>query len=110
TMKHRENGVSTPRRSVAIVSMATCLATPGIAIAQTTPTIETVVTIPAEPYGRPENITEGPDGAIYVTALFDRIVWKIKNGKAEKFFTAANYEAVSGVAGTNDELVISVFG
>ena len=52
-------------------------------LGQNAPRIETVLTLPQEVNGQTENITEGPDGSIYVTAAFDRILWKIKNGKAE---------------------------
>ena len=73
-MKHCDDGVFTTQRTVAMVSMAVFLAAPGMARAQATPRVETVVTLMPEPNGQTENISEGPDGAIYVTAIHDRIV------------------------------------
>jgi streptogramin lyase len=104
-MKRPKIPLSTRLRCAAIVPIAALLflSVPGVSLAQTAPTIETIVTLPV---ATTENISEGPDGAIYITAPRDRIVWKVKNGKAEMFFTAPDLESISGVAGTNDELVI----
>jgi hypothetical protein len=106
-MRHRGTDMSVQPYCVGVL-LTMCLSTSSIAFAQTTPTIETVVTLPAEPNGQTENTSDGPDGAIYVTAALDRVVWKIKDGKASKFFTAPTFEVVSGVAGTDDELAIAV--
>jgi hypothetical protein len=76
-------------------------------LGQNAPRIETVLTLPQEVNGQTENITEGPDGSIYVTAAFDRILWKIKDGKAEKFFTSPKHAVLSGVAWDKDEVVVS---
>lgn len=111
-MRRHQKKISTGLRCAAIVSIGACVAVsmPSIALAQGTPTIETVVTLPQAPNGQMENITEGPDDAIYVSAPFDKTVWKVKNGKAEKFYVPDNFEILSGIAGTKDELVVVVGG
>jgi hypothetical protein len=107
-MKSRERMIVITLCTAAAIAIAGGLCVPGRLRAQTAPTIETVVTLPAEPNGRTENISEGPDGAIYVTAPLDHIVWKVKNGKAEKFFSSPNVGSIAGVAGTDDDLLILV--
>jgi hypothetical protein len=89
--------------AVAVISFLLPMPTLG----QNAPRIETVLTLPQEVNGQTENITEGPDGSIYVTAAFDRILWKIKNGKAEKFFTSPKHAVLSGVAWDKDEVAFS---
>ena len=79
-----------------------------LVLAQGAPKVETVLTLPQEPNGQLENIAEGPDGGLYVTAPFDRIIWKIKDGKAQKFASFPTYELISSAAGDDDEVVVSV--
>ena len=91
----------------AVLSITAYVLASAILIAQSTPQVETVLTLPQETNGQTENITEGPDGAIYVTAAFDRILWKIKDKKAEKFLAAPDRAVISGVAWDKDELVVN---
>ena len=90
-----------------MLSLVAGLCVSSIVLAQNAPTVETVLTLPQEANGQTENITEGPDGAIYVTAAFDRILWRIKDGKAEKFFASPAHAVISGVAWDRDELVVN---
>jgi hypothetical protein len=106
-MKNREKGYSTKLVYAAAASSAACMLAAVVLMAQTSPKIETVATIPKDPGGRTENITEGPDGSLYVSASRDRILWKIKDGKAEKFFSAMMHAAISGVAADKDEIVVA---
>src|SRR5260221_396586 len=47
---------------------------------------ETVATLPSA--GATENICQGADGAVYVTAIDEKVVWKIcPGGQVEKFAT-----------------------
>jgi hypothetical protein len=106
-MKRREKNISRKLNCAAALSIAACMFASGILLAQNPPKIETVLTLPQVVNGQTENITEGPDGAIYVTAAFDHTIWKIKDGKAEKFFTSPTHEVLSGVAWDKDELVVN---
>ena len=103
-MKNRKRTFST---KLIASSIASCMLAAVVLMAQTSPKIETVATIPKDPGGRTENITEGPDGSIYVSASRDRILWKIKDGKAEKFFAIPMLAAISGVAADKDEIVVA---
>jgi hypothetical protein len=105
-MRRCEKNISMTLSYVALF-MTACMLTSGILMAQNAPKIETVLTLPQEKNGQTENITEGPDGAIYITAAFDRIVWKIRDGKAEKFFSSPMHEVISGIAWDKDEVVVS---
>ena len=106
-MKYREKNILIRRSCAAVMSIVACMFVSSILVAQNAPKVETVLTLPQETNGQTENITEGPDGAIYVTAAFDRILWKIKDGKAEKFFSSPNHAVISGVAWDKDELVVA---
>jgi hypothetical protein len=92
-----------------VLSVTTGLFAGSIMIAQNAPKVETILTLPQEPNGQTENITQGPDGSIYVTAVFDRILWKIKNGKAEKLLASPMHTALTGVAADKDEVVVAAF-
>src|ERR1700752_222740 len=102
-MNFREKNPLMTLSRAAVVSMVSCLSMSNILLAQNAPKVETVLTLPQETNGQTENITEGPDRAIYVTAAFDRILWKIKDGQAEKFFASPNHAVISGVAWDKDE-------
>ena len=106
-MKRVEKHLVPILRYAAVVSITACTFGTSRLMAQTAPKIETVLTLPQETNGQTENITEGPDGSIYVTAAFDRTLWKIKNAKAERFFTATGITAISGVAWERDEVVVN---
>jgi len=107
-MKYREKYISTRLSGAAVVSIAASLFVSNIALAQTAPKIETVVTLGQDTNGQVENLAEGPDGAIYATAAFDRVLWRVKDGKAEKFFSAPKYAVMSGVYWDRNDLVVSV--
>lgn len=83
-MRGYENNISHRLSCAAVVSIAACMCVSGILMAQDAPKVQTVLTLPQEANGQTENVTEGPDGSIYVTAAFDRILWKIKDGKDRK--------------------------
>ena len=83
-MESREKNLIKKLNCAAVLSVTAYMFVAGVLMAQNAPKIETVLTLPQEVNGQTENITEGPDGSIYVTAAFDRILWKIKDGKAEK--------------------------
>ena len=106
-MKYREKSILKKLSCAAVMPIVAGLFVSSILLAQNTPKVETVLTLPQETNGQTENITEGPDGAIYVTAAFDRILWKIKDGKAEKFFASPSHAVISGVAWDKDELVVN---
>jgi hypothetical protein len=106
-MKSRKKSFSTKLISAAIACIAGCMLAVVVLTAQNSPKIETVVTLPKDPGGRTENITAGPDGSVYVSASRDRILWKIKDGKAEKFFSSLMHAAISGVAADKDEIVVA---
>jgi hypothetical protein len=106
-MSVRENHISRQLTCAAGFAIAACVLLSGVVMAQKAPKVETVLTLPQETNGQTENITEGPDGSIYVTAAFDRILWKIKDGKAQKFFSSPSHAAISGVAWDKDELVVA---
>jgi hypothetical protein len=106
-MESREKTLIKKLNCAAVLSVTAYMFAAGVLMAQNAPKIETVLTLPQEVNGQTENITEGPDGSIYVTAAFDRILWKIKDGKAEKFFASPKHAVISGVAWDKDELVVS---
>lgn len=55
-----------------------------------------------------ENISEGHDGAFYLTDALKSDLWKIsKDGTAEKLAHLENYPAILGVAALEDSIVIS---
>jgi sugar lactone lactonase YvrE len=68
--------------------------------------VETVVTFDGP--GPTENVCERPDGSVFVTAMDDRVVWKITPaGIAEKFASVPGVVAVIGIAATNDGVVVT---
>jgi hypothetical protein len=94
-----------------ILSLATSLLVALLgepAFAQTSKTPELVATIPHP--GFLENLTERSDGSIYVTAAFDRIIWKIGADRAvEKFATIPEYALILGIAPLKGGFVVAAF-
>lgn len=85
-------------------------------LAQQTPEVpageyETYATFPSS--GATENITQGGDGAIYVTGMDDKVVWRVTSdgmvGSVEKFATIPGVAAVVGVAPNENGLVVTAF-
>ena len=72
---------------------------------------EIVTTFPTA--GATENLTQGGDGAIYVTGMDDKVVWRVKPdgmaGSVEKFATIPGVAGVVGVATSDNGLVITAF-
>ena len=72
---------------------------------------ETYATFPSS--GATENITQGGDGAIYVTGMDDKVVWRVTSdgmvGSVEKFATIPGVAAVVGVAPNENGLVVTAF-
>jgi sugar lactone lactonase YvrE len=72
---------------------------------------ETYATFPSP--GATENITQGGDGAIYVTGMDDKVVWRVTSdgmvGSVEKFATVPGVAAVVGVAPSDNGLVVTAF-
>jgi sugar lactone lactonase YvrE len=72
---------------------------------------ETYATFPSP--GATENITQGGDGAIYVTGMDDKVVWRVTSdgmvGSVEKFASIPGVVAVVGVAPNDNGLVITAF-
>jgi hypothetical protein len=72
---------------------------------------ETYATFPTS--GATENITQGGDGAIYVTGMDDKVVWRVTSdgmvSSVEKFATIPGVAAVVGVAPHDNGLVVTAF-
>ena len=72
---------------------------------------ETFATFPTS--GGTENIVEGSDGAIYVTGIDDKVVWRVTPdgtvGSVATFATIPNVAAVVGIAPSADGVVITAF-
>jgi hypothetical protein len=86
------------------------------ALAQQAPVVpageyETYATFPTS--GATENITQGGDGAIYVTGMDDKVVWRVTSdgmvGSVEKFATIPGVAAVVGIAPNESGLVVTAF-
>ena len=107
-MNYREKNILIRLNCAAVMSIAAGLFVSSSALAQTTPKIETVVTLGQDTNGQVENIAEGPDGAMYVTAAFDRVLWRVKDGKADRFFSSPKHAVMSGVAWDRNQLVVSL--
>lgn len=59
--------------------------------------------------GNTEHFTRGPDGSVYVTAVLDRILWKISpDGKGSQFYGSPSRAAFVSVAAGKDEIVLGV--
>lgn len=73
---------------------------------------ETVATFATA--GATENITTGADGAVYVTGMDDRVVWRIATTGAaatpSKFASIPDVAAVVGIAPSGDGVVVTAFG
>lgn len=63
--------------------------------------VETVATVPT---GRIENLNQGPDGSIYISAVRDRIVYKVSpDGRSTEFANLSSTLAqITGIALTED--------
>ena len=72
---------------------------------------ETYATFPTS--GATENITQGADGAIYVTGMDDKVVWRVTSdgmvSSVERFATIPGVAAVVGVAPDDNGLVVTAF-
>ncbi len=72
--------------------------------------VQTVATLTSSGNLATENISQTADGSFYITALSDRILWKIHpDGKVEKFYTLPSAAAFLGVATNQDEIVVGIF-
>ena len=88
------------------LSVAACvIATGGAFAAETVP--EVVAIIPSPAFN--ENIAEDTDGTFYVTGAFERNLWKIKDGKAEKLAHVDQYAVILGVAAMPEGIVVGAF-
>lgn len=99
-------------RIAMMLVIGACLVSSLFAQAQSAPPlnskVETVLTLAAP--GNTENIAQGPDGALYITGIMDRILWKVTpDGKAENFFASPSHAAFVGVAASKDEIILGVF-
>jgi hypothetical protein len=80
----------------------------GSALTQAAPAPELVATIPHP--GFLENLTERSDGSFYITAAFDRIIWKVgRDGKVEKFAQLPQFAVILGIAPLKDGFVVAAF-
>src|SRR5579871_3761487 len=78
------------------------------AFTQTAKTLELVATIPHP--GFLENLTERSDGSIYITAAFDRIVWKVGADRSvNRFATFPQYAIILGIAPLQRGFVLGAF-
>jgi len=72
---------------------------------------ETYATFPTA--GATENITQGGDGAIYVTGMDDKVVWRVTSdgmvSSVERFAAIPGVAAVVGVAPDDNGLVVTAF-
>jgi hypothetical protein len=76
--------------------------------ARAEPRPETVATIPHP--GFLENLTETSDGLIYITAAFDRLLWRVHpDGKVELIASYPDLGDILGIAPLNDGFVIVAF-
>jgi sugar lactone lactonase YvrE len=105
--------LSPVRRSVlGVLLLITATPVSGQTAAQPGGDFETVVTLPSA--GGTENIAEGSDGALYVTGIDDKVVWKVTHdgraGTVTEFAKIPTVAAVVGVAASTDGVVVTVFG
>ena len=62
-MRRHEGNMSKKLNCAVLLSITACLFAGSILIAQNAPKVETILTLPQEPNGQTENITQGPDGS-----------------------------------------------
>jgi hypothetical protein len=99
---------SLPLPPVAAVAWAAALLLMGSALAQTIRAPELVATIPHP--GFLENLTERSDGSIYITAAFDRIIWKVgRDRTVEQFTQLPEYAVILGIAPLKEGFVVAAF-
>jgi hypothetical protein len=78
------------------------------AFAQAAKTPERVATIPHP--GFLENLTERSDGSIYITAAFDRIIWKVAADRTvEQFASFPDLAIILGIAPLKGGFVVAAF-
>lgn len=86
---------------LALLGMGTGVGMVGLAAQETPATkVETVATLPG---GGSENLTQSADGAILITGMADKVVYKVSSdGRVEQFASIPEVAAVLGVAAAPD--------